>query len=135
MASGSKFETGWLYCDGNIVNNDVIGSIYDKDLIRFVKLLFNLNFRGLLDLLYAKLFIDPNLYKLRVLRRVMNSMTNKFGITPIDDDDDVDYLFESLDGSESKTHVELYVEKIPIGLSESSNDFPYPSLQVPYQIE
>ncbi|KAK1388475.1 hypothetical protein POM88_016653 [Heracleum sosnowskyi] len=122
MASGSKFVMGWLYCDGNIVNNSVIGSMYDKDPIRFVKLLFNLNFRGLLDLLYAKLFIDPNLYKLRVLRRVMNSTTNKFGIAPIVDDDDVDYLFESLDGLGSKTHVELYVEKIPIGLSESSND-------------
>ena len=124
MASvaGSNFVMCLLYCDGNIINNSVIGASYDKDPIRFVKLLFNLKFKGLLDLLYSKLFIDQNLFNLRVLRRVINSSTNKFGVAPIIDDDDVEYMFESLNGSGSKVHVELYVEKLSITVCQNLDD-------------
>ncbi|KAK1397253.1 hypothetical protein POM88_007157 [Heracleum sosnowskyi] len=124
MSSGSStnYIMCWLYCDGTIINNSVTGYAYDKDPIRFVKLLFNLNFRGLIDFLYAKLFIDPNLYNLKVLRRVLNCSTDKFGVAPIVNDDDVEYMFESLDCSGSKVHVELYVEKVPIDFAQNSND-------------
>lgn len=96
-------------------------STYDKDPVRFVKLPFNLKFGGLLNLLHTKLFIDLNLYKLRVLRNVMNSTTKIFSIALIVDDNDVDYILESLEGSGSKVYVELCVEKDLIE-SESSNE-------------
>lgn len=42
MASNSKFVWGWLYYDGNIIDDSVTGSGYDTNVIVFVKLHYNL---------------------------------------------------------------------------------------------
>lgn len=45
----------------------------------------------------------------------------------IANDDDLEFMFESLDVSGIKTRVELYIEKIPIDLCESSVEMVYRS--------
>lgn len=52
----------------------------------------------------------------------MNSTTNRFGVAPIVDDDNVEYMFESLDGSGSKIHVELYAKKVWIVVCQNLVD-------------
>lgn len=111
-----------MYCDGRVITDSVIGATYDRDVRRFVKLHFNLRYEGLLDVLYKKLFIDPKLCKLSILRRFLDPTTKKYGVAPIFDDDDIEYVFESLDDSESKVRVELYIDKIPIDLCNNTND-------------
>ncbi|KAK1394875.1 hypothetical protein POM88_013931 [Heracleum sosnowskyi] len=120
--SSDPYVWAWLYIDGNIMYDDVIESTYDRDVIGFVKLHFNLRYEGILNILYRKLSIDPELFKLRVSRRFKNPTTNKYGVVLIADDDDVEYMLESLDDSESKVRVELYIEKVQIGMGQSSID-------------
>lgn len=81
-----------LYYDGNIMNDNVAGCAYDKDVVRFVKLNFNLRYQELLHVLYTKLYIYPNLFKLNVSRRFMNPTTSKYKVVLIVDDDDVELI-------------------------------------------
>lgn len=118
----SDYVWGWLYVDGNIIYDAAIGSTYDRDVIAFVKLHFNLKYVEILNVLYRKLAINPESFKLKIFRRFKNPSTNKYGVVLIVDDDDVEYMFESVDDSESKPRVELYIEKVPIGMSISSGD-------------
>ncbi|KAK1396349.1 hypothetical protein POM88_006212 [Heracleum sosnowskyi] len=121
MASQCGFIWGWVYCDGNIIMDDVEGVKYDRKMTRLVKLEFNLRFEGLLNLLYAKLWMDDTLYKLNICRRFLNPSTNLYEIAPMFDDDDVQYMFESVDYSSLRNYVELYVEKISTSSKQHSN--------------
>lgn len=47
---GSKYVWGWLYCDGKVLNDSVVGPVYDGCTV------------------YNKLFIDPKLFKLKIWR-------------------------------------------------------------------
>lgn len=111
MTSHSDFIWGWVYCDGNIIMDDVEGVKYDRKMTRLVKLDLNLKFEGLLNLLYAKLWTDSTMCKLFISRRFLNPSTNLFEIAPMFDDDDVEYMFESVNYSSLRNYVELYVEK------------------------
>lgn len=99
-----------------------MGSTYDTDVLSFVKLPFNLRYEGLLYILYRKLFINPDLFELRVSRKFKNPTNSKYGAVLIVDDNDVEYMFESLDDSESKVRVEIYIKKVPIGMGQSSTN-------------
>ncbi|KAK1381944.1 SWIM-type domain-containing protein [Heracleum sosnowskyi] len=123
MASSNvNYVWGWLYFGGNIIHDSVIGSAYDRDVIASVKLHFDLKYEELLNVVHKKLNIDPNLGRLRVSRRFMNPTTNKYAVVLLVDDDDLEYMFETLDCSCGKVRVELYIEKILIGLSEISTE-------------
>ncbi|KAL8144849.1 hypothetical protein AgCh_003170 [Apium graveolens] len=103
MASSNiNYVWGWLYCDGNIIHDNIIGSTYDRDVVAFVKLNFGLKYEELVNVVYKKLNIDPNMFRLRVSRRFMNPITNKYGVVLLVDDDDLEYMFEFLDGSGSQ---------------------------------
>ncbi|KAK1362181.1 hypothetical protein POM88_046655 [Heracleum sosnowskyi] len=61
MASQCGFIWGSVYCDGNIILNDVEGVKYDRKMTRLVKLEFNLIFEGLLNLFlrnYVELYVE-----------------------------------------------------------------------------
>ncbi|KAL8157715.1 hypothetical protein AgCh_002427 [Apium graveolens] len=121
MTSQSDFIWGWVFCDGNIVMDDAEGVKYDRKMTRLVKLEPNLKFEGLLNLLHTKLWTDSTLYKLNVSRRFLNPSTNMFEIAPMFDDDDIEYMFESVAFSKLRNYVELYVDKISVGSGKNLN--------------
>ncbi|KAL8114232.1 hypothetical protein AgCh_021186 [Apium graveolens] len=83
-----------------MIRDSVIGSTFNGDVVAFVKLKFGLKYEELVDVVYKKLNIDPNIFRLRVSLRFMSPMKNKYGVVLLVDDDDLEYMFESLDGSE-----------------------------------
>lgn len=89
-----------MFGDGYIL----IGSTYDRDVIAFVKLHFNLKHVEIQNVLYRKLDINPESFKLKIFRRFKNPSTNKYGVVSIVDDD-VEFMFESVGDSESKARV------------------------------
>ncbi|KAL8110143.1 hypothetical protein AgCh_026022 [Apium graveolens] len=121
MTSQSDFIWGWVFCDGNIVMDDAEGVKYDRKMTRLVKLELNLKFEGLLNLLHTKLWTDSTLYKLNVSRRFLNPSTNMFEIAQMFDDDDIEYMFESVAFSSLRNYVELYVDKISVGSGKNLN--------------
>ncbi|KAL8156429.1 hypothetical protein AgCh_001498 [Apium graveolens] len=121
MTSQSDFIWGWVFCDGNIVMDDAEGVKYDRKMTRLVKLELNLKFEGLLNLLHTKLWTYSTLYKLNVSRRFLNPSTNMFEIAPMFDDDDIEYMFESVAFSSLRNYVELYVDKISVGSDKNLN--------------
>ncbi|KAK1365398.1 hypothetical protein POM88_040959 [Heracleum sosnowskyi] len=92
-----KYVWGWLYCDGKVMNDSVVGCVYDKNVVSFVKLYSNWNYEQVVNVVYKKLFIDSKLLKLKIWRRFMNPMTNMFIVALMVDDDDVEYMFDLLD--------------------------------------
>lgn len=80
MSSNSKFVWGWLYSDENIIYDNVIGKSYDRDVITFVKLHYDLKYEEFIHVLYRKLSISPNLYKLSVSGRFPNLETKTFEV-------------------------------------------------------
>ncbi|KAL8094698.1 hypothetical protein AgCh_036280 [Apium graveolens] len=106
---------GWLYIDGNIVQNDVDGYAYDRQMCRLIKLDVALNYQHLSQVIAAKLKIDTNLYRLKIMHRCLNPLTNMFAVAPVLDDDDVALMFELVLSSGVKNSVvELYLEKVLI---------------------
>lgn len=106
---------GWLYTDGNIVQNDVDGYAYDRQMCRLIKLDVTLNYKQLSQIIVTKLKIDTNLYRLKIMHRCFNPLTNMFAVAPVLDDDDVALMFELVLSSGVKNSVvELYLEKVLI---------------------
>lgn len=122
MVSYSKYVLRVCYFDGNITHDDVIGSGYDKDVVSFVKLRYTLKYKEFLNILYNKLYIDLKLYKLGVSCRFMNHVIKKYGVVLIEDDDDLEFMLESLEDSDNRVRVELYIEKVPTDLEQSLFD-------------
>lgn len=119
--SNPNYVWGWLYYGGNIIHDSRVGSAYDRDVVCFVKLNFDLKYLEFLNIVYKKLSIDPNFFKLKISRRFMNPTTRKYGVVLILDDDDLEFMFETLDGSGgSKVRVDLYIEEVSISSCQAS---------------
>nr|XP_017233016.1 PREDICTED: uncharacterized protein LOC108207061 [Daucus carota subsp. sativus] len=118
MASGSgsgskagNTVVGWIYHDGNIIESQLEGFIYDKPVSKHVKLDLSMNYANLCALLHSKLKIDSS-SRLRIFYRSKNPDNLKFGIIPIEDDDDVELMFGVVVSKGMPFFVELYVEKL-----------------------
>ena len=99
MASGSGSNVGstvlgWIYIDGNIIQSQLEGFVYDKPVSKHVRLDLSMNFDNLCALLHSKLKIDSS-SRLRLFYRCKNPDDLKFGIVPIEDDDDVQCVLVS----------------------------------------
>lgn len=113
--SSPVYAFGWLYIDGNIVQNGVDGYSYDRQMCRLIKLDVTFNYKHLSQIIAAKLNIDTNLYRLKIMHRCFNPLTKMFAVAPVLDDDDVALMFELVLSSCVKNSVvELYLEKVLI---------------------
>ncbi|KAK1389473.1 hypothetical protein POM88_017651 [Heracleum sosnowskyi] len=109
------YAFGWLFIDGTIVQNDVEGYAYDRQMCRLIKLDVTLNYKQLSQIIAARLKIDTNLYRLKIMHRCFNPLTKMFAVAPVLDDDDVALMFELVLSSGVKNSVvELYLEKVLI---------------------
>lgn len=109
------YAFGWLYIDGNIIQNGVDGYSYDRQMCRLIKLDVTLNYKRLSQIIAAKLKIDTNLYRLKIMHRCFNPLTKLFAVAPVLDDDDVALIFELVLSSGVKNSVvELYLERVVI---------------------
>ena len=107
--------------DGNILRTQIEGCKYDRDVSKHVKLYSTMNYENLCATLFSKMRIDSSKYYLKLYYRSQNPYDMKFGIVPIDDDDDVELMFGVVISKGTPFFVELYLEKYIIGgLDESS---------------
>ncbi|XP_063936085.1 uncharacterized protein LOC135147164 [Daucus carota subsp. sativus] len=113
--SGSKAGNtvlGWIYNDGNIIQSELEGFVYDKPVSKHVRLDLSMNNANLCALLHSKLKIDSSSSRLRLFYRCKNPDDLKFGIVPIEDDDDVELMFGVVVSKGMPFFVEIYVEKL-----------------------
>lgn len=61
-SSNIDYVCRWLYCSWNVIRDSVIGSAYDGDVVAIVKLKFSLKYKELMNVVYKKLNIDPNMF-------------------------------------------------------------------------
>ncbi|KAK1370022.1 hypothetical protein POM88_036114 [Heracleum sosnowskyi] len=95
--SQSNSVVAWIYIDGNIRKTQLDGFIYDKP-------------------------IDRSRYGLKLFYRCKNPDDMKYGIVPIEDDDDVELMFGVVVSKGTLFFTEIYLEKISNGeLIESSS--------------
>ncbi|KAK1379316.1 SWIM-type domain-containing protein [Heracleum sosnowskyi] len=108
----SNFIVAWIYVDGNIRQTQLDGFVYDKSVSKHVKLDTSMQFDDLCDVLCSKLNIDRSKYGLKLFYRCKNPDDMKYGIVPIDDDDDVELMFGVVISKGTPFFVEIYLEKI-----------------------
>ena len=101
---------GWIHIDGNIIQSQLEGFVYDKPVSEHVRLDLSMNYDNLCALLYSKLKIDSSRFGLRLFYRCKNPDDLKFGIVPIEDDDDVELMFGIVVSKGMPFFVEIYVK-------------------------
>ena len=79
---------------------------------KHVRLDLSVNYNNLCALLYSKLKINSSRFGLRLFYRCKNPDDLKFGIVPIEDDDDVELMFGVVISKGPPFFVEIYLEKI-----------------------
>ncbi|XP_074351309.1 uncharacterized protein LOC141690402 [Apium graveolens] len=87
------------------------GYVYDKPVSKKVRLDSTMNFINLRDVLFLKLKIDRILYDFKLCYRWKNFNDMKFGIIPVDDDDDVEMMFGIIVSDGPPFFVEIYLQK------------------------
>ncbi|XP_074358231.1 uncharacterized protein LOC141697639 [Apium graveolens] len=134
MATDStNFVLRWIYIDGNILKTQLDGVIYDKPVAKHFKLNIGMKYADLCDVLFSKLKINRDKYGLKLKYRCKNPDDLKFGIIPIDDDEDVELMFGVVVSKGNPLFVELYVEKLLIGTGKNLTKNPHVGVGVTFE--